>query len=190
MCLGKNPRGRRRECRGRLGPPTIRTALRCREDARGAGLRPRSLRSARGARERGGGEPVQALAARARAGRGRSSRRRPPGPSSRTRKSPRYLAHAQPPWTGWYQGGVVGQQACSGKSPGCAATCSRFSGGVNRSEEESSVGRTARASPTTRGETARSRTTALVEPLARRPQWTPLGGGVQRWSNRAGGAHN
>jgi hypothetical protein len=71
---------------------------------------------------------------------------------------------------GWYQGGVVGQQACSGKSPGCAATCSRFSGGVNRSEEESSVGRTARASPATRDEAARSRATALVEPLAGRPQ--------------------
>ena len=63
-------------------------------------------------------------------------------------------------------------------------------GGGNRSEEESSVGRTARALPATRGEAARSRSAALVGPLARRPRWTPLGGGVQRWSSRACGVHN
>ena len=51
--------------------------------------------------------------------------------------------------------------------------------GGNRSEEESSVGRTARALPATRGEAARSRSTALIEPLARRSQRTPPGGGIQ-----------
>ena len=176
MCLGPTLEGRSREWRGRLGTPTIRTALRRREDVRGAGLRLRSLRGARGARARGGREPVQPLAARRCPGRRRSSRRRPPGSSSRTRKSPSYLAHAQPPCTGWYLGGVVGQQACSRKSPGCVSACSR---GGNRSEEESSVGRTARASPATRGETARSRSTALIEPPARRSQRTPPGGGIQ-----------
>ena len=43
-------------------------------------------------------------------------------------------------------------------------------GGGNRSEEESSVGRAVRATPATRDEAARSRSTALVEPLAGRPQ--------------------
>ena len=64
--------------------------------------------------------------------------------------------------------------------------------GGNRSEEESSVGRTARGSPRNAGETARKRSPALVEPLARRPQrgMKPPGRGLRCSSNRSRVAHN
>ena len=182
MCLGPTLAGRSRECHRGLGKPTIRTAwLRRREDVRGAGLRPPSLRSVRGARARGGREPVQPLAARRCSGRRRSSRRRPPGSSSRTRKSPRYLAHAQPPCTGWYQGGVVGQQACSRKwarRDGAARGAKPLGRGVQRWSNRSRVACNTR-------EAARTRNTELAEPLARRPHRKPLGRGIQRWSNRS-----
>ncbi len=49
-------------------------------------------------------------------------------------------------------------------------------GGWNRSDEEYSVRRTARASPATRGEAARTRNTALAEPPPRRPRLTTTPG--------------
>ena len=120
--------------------------LRRRDGPRGAGRWLRWFRIGVCSRERGGREPLQLPAVRRRRSRSRSSGRRPPAQPSRVRTSPRFLAHDRPPRTRWYQGGATGQHACSGKS------WARRRDGARRPG------------------TARTRSTALVEPLARRPQ--------------------
>ena len=166
LCLGPNLTSRSRKSRGKLRELTIRVVrLRCRQDPPGAVRRLRLFRRAGGHRERGGPEPLQPLAARRRPGRSRSSERRPLGAPFRTRNSPGFLAHDMPPW-----GRMVSRVCCrsTGVFKKVAPAGTALLGGGNRSDEEYSDRRTARASLATRGESRWPGKTALAEPPARR----------------------
>ena len=168
LCLGPNLRSRSRKCRGKLRELTIRVArLRSREDPPGAERRLRSFRGGGVHRERGGRERLQPLAARHRAGRRRSSQRRPLGAPLRTRNSRGFLAQDQPPW-----------------SRMVSSVCGRSTGVFKKVAPAGTA--------LLGGETARTRSTAFVEPLARRWQRAvrPLGRGIQRWQNRPHAVHD
>ncbi len=168
LCLGPNLRSRSRKCRGKPRELTIRVArARCREDPCGAVRRLRSFRGGGVHRELGEGERLQVLAARRCSERRRSSQRRPPGAASRTRNSPGFLAHDVPPW-----------------SRMVSSVCSRSTGVFKKVAPAGTA--------LLGGGAARTRSTAFVEPLARRWQRAlkPLGQGIQRSSSRPRADHD